>query len=236
MSKRKKIRLQMLGRKLIAFINPTSMISEQYRTVRTNIKFAMPDLDVKTILFTSASPGEGKSTTAANVGIVFAQEGKKVLLIDSDMRKPSMHYTFQTTNSPGLSNILSKQWSVADVIQKTFIEGLDIIPCGQIPSNPAELLGSSMLDSLINAMKVKYDVIIIDAPPVLTVADAQILANKCDGTILVVSTKKTKKESIIRAIEVLHSSKAKILGTVLNNYKIKSDGNYYHYYHSFELD
>ena len=236
MSKRKKIRLQMLGRKLIAFINPTSMISEQYRTVRTNIKFTMPDLDVKTILFTSASSGEGKSTTAANVGIVFAQEGKKVLLIDSDMRKPSMHYTFQTTNSPGLSNILSKQWSVADVIQKTFIEGLDIIPCGQIPSNPAELLGSSMLDSLINAMKVKYDVIIIDAPPVLTVADAQILANKCDGTILVVSTKKTKKESIIRAIEVLHSSKAKILGTVLNNYKIKSDGNYYHYYRSFELD
>lgn len=236
MSKRKQIRLQMAERKLVTSINPASIITEQFRTVRTNIKFAMPDKDVQTILFTSASPGEGKSTTAANVGIVFAQEGKKVLLIDSDMRKPSMHYTFQTSNSPGLSNILSKQWSVSDVIKKTFLEGLDIIPCGQLPSNPAELLSSPMLDTLIQAMKVKYDVIIFDAPPILTVSDAQILANKCDGTILVISMKKTKKESVSRAIEVLLTSKAKLLGTVLNNYKLKKDKNAYLYYRSFDID
>lgn len=230
MFKKRKRRLQTAGRKLIAFLNPTSIISEQFRTVRTNIKFAMPNKDVQTILLTSACPGDGKTTTAANVAIVFAQEGKKVLIVDGDMRKPSLHYSFHTTNSPGFSNLLSRQWSIEDVVKETNIKGVHLVPCGQIPSNPAELLSSSILDSLLAEMKEKYEIIIFDAPPLLAVADAQILANKCDGTILVINTGKTTKESLVRAIEVLQTAKATILGTVLNNYKLKKNRYMYRYY------
>jgi capsular exopolysaccharide synthesis family protein len=228
--KKKKRRLQTSSRKLVALFNPTSMISEQFRTIRTNIKFAMPNKNVQTILFTSASPGDGKTTTAANVAIVYAQEGKKVLIVDGDMRKPSMHYSFHTTNSPGLSNLLSRQWSIEDVVKETGIKGVHLIPCGQIPSNPAELLSSSILDSVLAEMKNKYEVVIFDAPPLLAVTDAQILANKCDGTILVINTGKTTKESLARAIDSLQIAKATILGTILNNYKLKKDRYIYRYY------
>ncbi len=230
MFKKRKRHLQTAGRKLVTFFNPTSMISEQFRTIRTNIKFAMPNKNVHTFLITSASPGDGKTTTAANVAIVFAQEGKKVLIVDGDMRKPSMHYSFHTTNSPGLSNLLSRQWSIEDVVKETGIKGVHLIPCGQLPSNPAELLSSSVLDLLLAEMKEKYEVVIFDAPPLLAVADAQILSNKCDGTILVINTGKTTKENLARAIEVLQTAKATILGTVLNNYKLKKDSYIYQYY------
>lgn len=217
----------MAARKLMTSVNPKSAVSEQYRTIRTNINFSLPDKDLKTILFTSSTTGEGKSTTAANVAIVFAQEGKKVLLIDADMRKPTMQYTFQTPNSPGLSNILTKQWSLMDVLKETGIKGLDLVASGHIPPNPAELLSSNSMDALLKEVKSLYDIIILDAPPVLLVADSQILSNKCDGTILVVNCGETKKGNVIKAKESLQMSKACIIGTVLNNYKLDKSSTYY---------
>jgi len=230
MFNKKKKTVQTVARKLVTNVNPKSIISEQFRTVRTNINFSMPDKDLKTLLFTSSTPGEGKSTCAANVAIVFAQEGKKVLLIDADMRKPTVHYTFHITNSTGLSNLLTRKWELQDVVNETEIEGLHLVTCGPIPPNPAELLGSKTMDALIEELKTHYDIIIFDAPPLLSVADAQILSNKCEGTILVLNSGMTEKASALKAKEALVSSKANILGTMLNNFVMEKDHYYYQYY------
>lgn len=230
MFKKKQRPMQTIARKLVTNVNPKSIVSEQFRTVRTNINFSTPDKELNTLLFTSSSPGEGKSTSAANVAIVFAQEGKKVLLVDADMRKPTMHYTFHTTNTTGLSNLLTKQWLLEEVTKVTDIEGLHLITCGPIPPNPAELIGSNSMDALIRELTSQYDLVIFDAPPLLSVADAQILSNKCDGTILVVNSGVTEKESARKAKESLESAKANILGTLLNNFVLEKDHYYYQYY------
>lgn len=230
MFKERKKNKQTASRKLVTRDNPKSIVSEQFRTIRTNINFSMPDKKIKTLLFTSASSGEGKSTSAANVAIVFAQEGKRVLLVDADMRKPTMHYTFHKRNPPGLSNLLSRKFNIEDVVKKTGIPKMDLITCGTIPPNPAELLGSEAMDFFIKLMKATYDIVIFDAPPVLLVADTQILSNKCDGTILVISSGVTEKDKILRAKEVLKSSKANVIGTILNNYKLEKSDYYYQYY------
>ncbi|WP_252501993.1 CpsD/CapB family tyrosine-protein kinase [Sporosarcina sp. Marseille-Q4943] len=230
MFKTKKKPMQTVARKLVTKHNPKSIVSEQFRTVRTNINFSMPDKELKTLLFTSSSPGEGKSTSAANVAIVFAQEGKKVLLVDADMRKPTMQYTFRTTNTTGLSNLLTKQWSLEEVTKVTDIEGLFLMTCGPIPPNPAELIGSKSMDALIEELTAQYDLVIFDTPPILSVADAQILSNKCDGTILVVNSGVTEKDSVIKAKDALVSAKANILGTLLNNFVLEKDHYYYQYY------
>ena len=226
--RRKKIKP--LARKLVTSSNPQSIISEQFRTVRTNIKFSMPNRELKTLLFTSSSIGEGKSTIAANVAIAFAQEGKKVLLIDADLRKPTMHYTFLKTITPGLTNLLTSYWNLNQVVKESGINGLDLITSGPIPSNPAELLELTSMDVLITEVKEKYDLIIFDAPPVLSVSDAQVLASKCDGTILVISSGSTEKVNVIKAKDVLQTSKANLIGTILNNYKIGKNHYYYQYY------
>ena len=221
---------QLVARKLVTNFSPKSIISEQFRTVRTNINFSLPSKELKTLLFTSPSIGEGKSTSAANVAIVFAQEGKKVLLVDADLRKPTMHYTFEKSNSPGLTNLLSGHWHINEIVKESGINGLHLITCGPIPSNPAELLGSSSMDIFIKEIKERYDIIIFDAPPALSVSDAQILSNKCDGTILVISSGRTEKKNAVKAKDSLETSKAKIIGTILNNYKLEKDHYYYEYY------
>lgn len=226
---KKKI-LQQVARKLIASTNPTSFVSEQYRTLRTNINFSMPKDEMQTVLVTSASPGEGKSTTSSNLAVVFAQEKKRVVLVDADMRKPTSHYTFHVTNTLGLSNLLTRQSSIDETVKETLIPGLHIITSGPIPPNPAELLSSVSMDLLIKELKNRYDIIVFDAPPTLSVTDAQILSNKCDGTIFVVNTKETNKEHALKAKELLMSAKAHMLGVVMNNYKLSKDQNYYQYY------
>lgn len=234
MKKSKKKSIQTVARKLITDVNPKSVVAEQFRTIRTNINFSMPDAEIQTILFTSSSPGDGKSTVAANTAVVFAQEGKKVLLIDADMRKPTVHYTFHLTNTIGLSNVLVRQASLEETIHHSSIDNLDIITCGPIPPNPSELLSSKSMDGIIEEAKSLYDMIIFDAPPVLSVTDAQILANKCEGTILVISANKTEKESILKAKEALVNSQATIIGTVLNNFVLDKDHYYYQYYGTAE--
>lgn len=230
--KKKKSVLQNLqiGRKLVTISETKSHIIEQFRTLRTNIKFSMPDEPLKTILVTSSTPGEGKSTNAANLGVVFAQEDKRVLIIDADMRKPTLHHTFKTFNKVGLSNILARRSALHEAVQETFIVGLDVITSGPIPPNPAELLSSQGLDALLQHVKNDYDIIIIDSPPLLSVTDAQILANKCDGTILILNTGVVDKRAVKKAKALLAASRTKILGVVLNNYKTPSHFNYYEEY------
>ncbi|ARJ39626.1 capsular biosynthesis protein [Sporosarcina ureae] len=232
--KKKRQAKRFVGRKLVTQSNSKSSVSEQFRTLRTNINFSMPDQELKTILFTSAAQGEGKSTISANTAIVFAQAGKKVLLIDADMRKPTTHYTFNRMNATGLSNLLTRNWEIKDVIQKTDIEGLDLITSGPIPPNPAELLGSKTMDHVLEQLTGMYDLLLFDAPPVLNVTDAQILSHRCDGTIIVLHARKTEKDSVVKAKEALLSSQANIIGTVLNNFERQKDHYYNQYYGNVE--
>jgi len=228
--KSKKKQPKMLARKLITVQDPKAIVSEQFKTIRTNINFSMPDKDIATLLITSSTPGEGKSTNSANIAVVFAQSGKKVLLIDSDMRKPTAHHTFAVKNAIGLSDLLTRQHTLEEVLQKTTIERLDLITSGPIPPNPAELLASKTMDQLIDVLKDKYDLVIFDAPPVLSVTDAQILSNKCEGVILVINTGKTEKDNVLKAKNMLESSKANMLGVIMNNFKLEKDHYYYQYY------
>lgn len=219
-------------RKLVAHKNPRSLASEQYRTLRTNINFSIPDKDISTILVTSASQSEGKSTTSANLAIVFAQDGKKVLLLDADMRKPTMHHTFSVNNIVGLSHLLIRQCALKQALKATKINNLDLITSGPIPPNPAELLGSKSMLLLMEQLKEIYDVIIVDAPPILAVADSIILANECDGTILVISSGKTEKARALKAKEAIIASNSKLIGAVVNNCKMSKDKYNYQYYNS----
>lgn len=234
-SKKKKSKLAAMGRRLITVSDSRSIIAEQFRTIRTNIKFSMPDTDLKKILVTSATPGEGKSTNAANLGVVFAQEGKKVLIVDADMRKPTLHHTFGIFNTVGLSTILSRQSELNCTIQETPIVGLFVLPSGPIPPNPTDLLLSKTFDTFIEEMENTYDIIIFDAPPLLSVSDSQVLSHKCDGTLLIIHSGVVEKEDVLKAQSILTSAQAKVLGVILNNYKMpKKRKDYYHYYRADE--
>lgn len=227
--KNKKKALLQHKRKLITKLNPKSPISEQYRTIRTNIQFSSIDKEIRSLIVTSPGPGEGKTTTIANLAVVFAQQGKTVLLIDADMRKPTVHYTFNLMNTIGLTNVLTRQMDLMEAVVQTDEKKLYVLPSGPIPPNPAELLGSKAMDEFLERVYEEFDVVLFDTPPILAVTDAQIMANRCDGTILVVSSGKTEIEQAIKAKEMLQAANARILGVVLNNKKVK--GNQYYYYY-----
>lgn len=216
------------GQNLVAKNNPKSPISEQYRTIRTNIQFSTVDTKIRSILVTSSSPSEGKSTTAGNLAVVFAQQGKKVLLVDSDLRRPTMHFVFDITNNIGLTNVLMKQTSLAKAVYRADEENLYVLPSGPVPPNPAELLASKAMDELVEEMYREFDIVLFDSPPLLAVTDAQILANRCDGTILVVRSAKSDKDEVRKAKELLDSVNANLLGAVLNRKKLKKQ-QYYAY-------
>lgn len=217
------------SRHLITDKLPKSPISEQYRTIRTNIQFSFVDTEMRSIMVTSSGPAEGKSTTACNLAVVFAQQGKQVLFVDADLRKPTAHYTFQQDNFKGLTTFLTRQSEFKDSIGATKIPSLDVMTSGPIPPNPAELLSSRAMEDLLTKAYEEYDIVIFDTPPVLAVTDAQLLANQCDGTVLVVASGSTEKENAEKAKEMLDSAKAKLLGVVLNMKKQK-DSSYYYYY------
>lgn len=218
-----------LKRRLLAHNSPKDPVAEQYRTIRTNIQFSNVDQDIKTIIVTSSGAEEGKSTTTSNLATVYAQQGLNVLLIDADLRKPTGHYTFRLENHIGLTNVLTRQSTLAQAVQESEIPHLSVLTSGPIPPNPSELLASAQMAELLKEMKKQFDMIIFDTPPILAVADAQILANQVDGTILVVSSGKTEKDAALKSKELLSNAKGKLLGVVLNNRKVE-DGNYYYYY------
>lgn len=217
------------GIPLIAHHNPKEVISEQYRLIRTNILFSSVDEEVKSIMITSPEPADGKSTTALNLSIVLAQQGKKVLLVDADLRKPSIHYSFQVSNITGLTNVLTKETDLEGAISTTYIPNLEILTCGDIPPNPSELLNSKAMEKLMKKLEEMYDYVVYDSPPVLAVTDAQIIANRCNGVVLVIASGKTHKERALRAKELLAKAKSKILGVVINGVDSKKTEFYSQY-------
>ena len=215
---------------LITLVDPSSPVSEQYRTIRTNIQFASSiDRKLQTLVVTSSGPSEGKSTTAANLAVVFAKSGQRVLLVDADMRKPTVFKTFQLTNEIGLSTVLSTGKNVDVAAQKTSVENLSVLTSGPKPPNPSELLGSIRMDQVIKEARNLYDIIIFDMPPVVAVTDAQIMSSKVDGTLLVIRENVTKKESITKAKELLQLVNARVLGVVYNGAEQSKDQGYYYY-------
>jgi capsular exopolysaccharide synthesis family protein len=229
--KKKKLNSKDASRKLVTAIDPKSPISEQYRTIRTNIQYSSIDEEIRAIMVTSSGPGEGKSTTASNLAVTFAQLGKKVLLVDADLRKPTVHHTFAVNNLFGFTTVLTKQKTLEKTVLKTEEQDLYILTSGPIPPNPAELLSSKSMEQFIEEAKIQFEYIIFDTPPLLAVTDPQILANKCDGSIFVVYSERTEIDQAKKAKELLENAQSKLLGVVLNHKEVQN-GDYYYYYGS----
>jgi len=219
------------SRPIITHTNPKSPISETFRTLRTNIDFSSVDEQIRVIMLTSAGPGEGKSTTASNLAVAYAQSDKKVLVIDADLRKPTMHHTFMKTNRWGLSNVVSGQSAPAEVIVETHVHNLFLMPSGPVPPNPSEMLASKRMTAMLEELKESFDVIIIDTPPALAVTDAQVVATKVDGVLIVIDYGKVKREAAMKVKANLQHVNARMLGVVINNVDRKNGEGYYYYYY-----
>ncbi|MGM0880095.1 MAG: CpsD/CapB family tyrosine-protein kinase [Bacillota bacterium] len=214
---------------LITDSNPKSPISEAYKILRTNIEFSNVDEKLQTIMITSTKMSEGKSTTSANLAVTYAQSNKKVLLIDADLRKPTQHHIFRLSNRFGLTSLLSHQNDLDDVLLQTTVDNLSVIPSGPIPPNPSEMLASKRMEVLLEELKQRFDIIIIDTPPVLAVADSQIVAAQCEGVIMVIDSGRVKKEAALKAKASLELVNARIIGVVINNIKRNDADDYYYY-------
>lgn len=218
------------GASLITTTKPNSVVAEQFRTIRTNIQFFMVDKDLKSLIFTSSGPGEGKSTISANTAIVFASQGKRVLLVDADMRKPTVHKTFNIPNHEGLTTLLTeKDVKLSSVIRQGTNENLFILTSGPIPPNPSELLDSNKMNKIIEILEGAFDLVIFDMPPVITVTDSQIMATKTDGTIFVIRSGVANKEALIKSKQLLDIVNANVIGTVFNGVERTKDSAYKYY-------
>lgn len=219
-----------MKKELIVQKNPKSPISETFRTLRTNIQFMNSQKNLRTILVTSTTPGEGKSWVSANLAITFAQAGKKVILIDADMRKGRVASLFQVEKVPGLSNFLSgidekgtnENVDIVKYIKQTEVDNLFLITTGNMPPNPAELLETENVIKMLNRLKEIFDVIILDGTPSLLVTDAIILSRIVDTTLLVASYKSTKKDDIIKVKRLIENVGGKISGVILNKMPVKA--------------
>ena len=218
---------------LYTYNNPKSHIAEAYRILRTNIEFSNIDKNIKTILVTSAQQNEGKSTSISNLASTFASlENKKVLIIDCDLRNPSVHKMFNVSNISGLTDVLTGQKDIEKCIEKTKVKNLDILKAGKIPPNPSEILQSKKMRNFMEVIKEYYDYIFIDSPPVGIVTDASILAQYADGTILLVAANEADIEAVKVAKERLEGVNANILGAILNKFEANENSyGYYNYYY-----
>lgn len=218
---------------LIVQHDSKSPISEAYRAVRTNLQFAGADKQLKCISFTSSTPSEGKSITISNIALAMAQDGKKVLLIDADMRKPVQHRIFGLFNK-GLSNCIAMNMPLDEAIQPSDHPNLDILASGPVPPNPSELLGSQKMDELLRQVKHIYDYVLVDMPPVLAVTDAAVLSQKVDGIVFVIKSGKISPDEAKLAKTRLEQAGANILGAVLNAVPQRHSGYGYGYYYYYD--
>lgn len=219
--------------RLIVSEEPKSVISEQFRTIRMNLKFSLVDKELRTLVVTSATPSSGKSTISVNLAATIASEDKKVLLVDADLRKPKVHKIFKVRNHSGLTSLLTNKYAkLESMVHQTSIKDLSFMTSGAIPPNPSELLGSNRMAELLEEMKSSYDLIIFDTPPVLAVTDSQVLASETDGVILVIPKGQVKADEVISAKEALETVKSNILGAVMNRVDPSKDR--YNYYYASE--
>lgn len=219
------------GRKyeLTTHTYPKSPIAEAYRTLRTNLGFTSIDQPYRSILISSANPRDGKSTITSNLAVVMAQAGNKVILVDSDLRKPVLHRIFQVENDKGFTNCLMQNLDVEEVAYSDLVENLSVLTSGPIPPNPAEILGSRQTSLFWPSLMEKYDYVLIDAPPILAVTDTSIVSSQVDGVIIVVDSASTRKDLAQQAKKQLVKANATIIGVVLNQVKMnKKDYQYYY--------
>jgi len=214
---------------LITVADPRSPVSEAYRTLRTNLDFSSLDKPIKTMLLTSAGPEEGKSTVLANLAVTTAQTGRKVILVDCDLRRPTLHNIFNLKNDVGLTTMVVDDAAMeSPPLQDTGVEGLQLVSSGPLPPNPSELLGSRRMEEIIAALLERADVVLFDAPPVVAVTDAAVLATKVDGVLLVINAGGTKRDYARAAKARLEKVNANLLGSVLNN--VRFDVSLHRYY------
>ena len=214
---------------------PDSPHAEAYRVLRTNVLFSRKRPDANSLTVVSGGAGEGKSTTIFNLATVFAQQGQRVLVVDSDLRRPSLHKFLKTSNSIGLTNYLLKQNTVEEVIQTTKIPMLDFLPSGKLPSSSLGILNSQRMKEFIKDVKSRYDFVFFDSPPIMGVSDASILASEVDLAMLVVQYRKYPQAMTLRAKQMVEKVGGNLLGVVLNNINISQDS-YYYYYSGYYYD
>ena len=206
---------------------PKSIDAEAYRSLRSNIEYSSFDDEYRVIVVTSAVQGEGKSTTSGNLAIALAQSGNSVLLVDCDMRKPSIHKMFKISNAAGTAELLLRK-KLFEEVANNYNENLTIITAGKIPPNPSEMLASRAMTAFIEEMKKEFKYIILDTPPLQAVTDAQVLSTKADGVLLIVRAGSTKREMVFNSVDLIKKVQGKVIGTVLNGVENKKN-NYYYY-------
>ncbi len=227
----------MKNKDLVINRNPKSLFAESIRSIRTNLAFSSLDKDIKIIINTSPEASDGKSFVTANLAVAYAQEGKKVLLIDADLRRGRQHEIFEIMNvtSGGYSNLMlnyKENIPLEKYIFPTFDKNIDLLPTGPMPPNPVELLASENNKMLLDRLKRKYDLIIMDCAPVIGLSDSLILATMSDINMLTVSAKKTKMENLERAKKQFEQANAKINGVILNKAPMQGNGYYSYYYNN----
>ena len=212
---------------LITLRDPRSQAAEAYRTLRTNIQFSSLDKPLHTLLITSTAPDEGKSTTAANLAVAIAQSEQRVILVDCDLRRPSLHELFGVANETGLTSTILAAEDAPLPLQTTEVPGLSLLTSGPLPPRPADILGSRRMEQTIARLRSEADVILFDTPPVVAVTDAAVLATRVDGVLLVLQAHKTSRDRARQAKQILEKVKANIIGVVLNGAEIEQGYGYY---------
>jgi capsular exopolysaccharide synthesis family protein len=221
--------IQLIDPHLVTAINPYSRIADSYRRLRTSVQYWKKDVPVKSILTVSGAPQEGKSVTSANLAVVFAQTRKKILLVDVDLRRPTIHELFGLDLEPGLTEVLFGEVDLSTAIRKTFLENLDILPCGAIPLNPTELIGSSTMKNLKNDLDKMYDIILYDSPPILLFTDSELLVAMVDAVVLIVKTGSTTFDSLEHTVDIIEGIRLNLAGVVVNEYELnRLHRGYYH--------
>ncbi len=210
---------------------PPPGFSEAIRAIRTAVIFSSPDEKSRSVLVTSTSPHEGKTLVASNLAVALAQAGQRTLVIDADMRRPRMHEVFDYAQEPGLSNVLVADGDLGTAIRQTSIPHLSFMPAGHIPPNPAELLGSKRCDALLNGLAERFDWVIIDAPPVMAVTDAAVVAHQAGGVLFVIGSEMTTRTAAATAISQLSTAHGRLIGAVLNGVDLQRHSYYYAPYH-----
>lgn len=229
MAKRKKEKRRALNTPLYVEDKPKSIVSEKLRGIRSNIMFSNAE-EIKSVLITSEKTAAGKSIVSANIAITYAQAGYKTLIIDGDMRKPTQHYHFETSNYDGLSNLIIGKSEFDKAIRATRVDNLDLLTSGPVPPNPSELIASKNFRKIFEVLQDEYDFILIDTPPIVSVTDAQVFLQYVPNCVMVIDAQKNNKNEVKKAKQLIEQADGHVIGAVLNKTAEEKSSNYYYYY------